>query len=135
MEALNIWRLSPTEVSRDPHTIRPSGGMDEGKSDLFAYADPTQLRVWADADDLFVPALWPEFVENLNHRGLLWMGFYEVWGDHRHTTQFGFYAVTTAISRFGQERGAILDGAQIRMVLTFHSSIAPRRSAHGAAST
>jgi hypothetical protein len=64
-------------------------GWTRARSTLFAYADPTQLRVWADADDLFVPALWPEFVENLNHCGVLCMGFYEVWGDHRHTTQFG----------------------------------------------
>jgi hypothetical protein len=69
-------------------------GRQEGWSNagavLYTYADPTKLRVWADADDLFMPGLWPDFVDGLSRFGIRCVGFYEVWGDHRHTTQFKY---------------------------------------------
>lgn len=70
-----------------------SGGRQQGWTDartaLMAHADASMLRVWADADDLVVPSLWESFTGRLAHEGCLGLGFYEVWGDHRHTTRYG----------------------------------------------
>jgi hypothetical protein len=65
-------------------------GWTRARQALFPYADPSKLRVWADADDIFMPELWPRFVNGLRDVGVSWLGFYEVWGDHRHSTQFGY---------------------------------------------
>jgi len=64
-------------------------GWTEARQVLFEHADPELIRVWADADDLIVPGLWPGFLDELSGAGILWPTFYEVWGDHRHTTHWG----------------------------------------------
>src|SRR5262249_7461485 len=56
---------------------------------LFGSADPSLLRVWADADDLVIPTRWPGFLDGLRRAGILHFAFHEVWGDHRHTTHWG----------------------------------------------
>ncbi|MFJ4742806.1 glycosyltransferase family 2 protein [Streptomyces sp. NPDC088775] len=57
---------------------------------LAEHADPSCIRVWADADDMIIPELWPRFVDQLSEDGCLPLGFYEVWGDISHSTHWGF---------------------------------------------
>src|SRR5580704_903837 len=40
-------------------------GWMRARQTLFPHADPSKLRVWADADDIFMPELWPRFVDGL----------------------------------------------------------------------
>ncbi|MFE2733272.1 glycosyltransferase family 2 protein [Streptomyces sp. NPDC059349] len=64
-------------------------GWTQARRVLTEHQDPNALRVWADADDLFVPELWPRFVQELREAGCLPVGFHEVWGDSAHTTHWG----------------------------------------------
>ena len=66
-------------------------GWTRARQVLAGYADPGMLRAWADADHLFIPKAWPRFVAELDRVGALYLGEYEVWGDHRHTTHIGFH--------------------------------------------
>lgn len=67
-------------------------GWSVAREMLLPFADPGMVRVWADADDLFVEECWPRLIHELQLYRRLRFRFYEVWGDHRHTTMAGLYS-------------------------------------------
>ncbi|MBS2552407.1 glycosyltransferase [Catenulispora sp. NL8] len=85
------------------HTSGRRGGT-ETRELLRTHERPDMARLWLDADDLLIPECWPRFAAELAGAGCLALGFHEVWGDHGHTTHWGFRADPCHIALAPEDR-------------------------------